>query len=76
MVVELTDKEKRATNKKIRKKYFKKILSLRLCWVCLKPLVRSIGKYSFLKWRMVVIISISCSLASTELFETGGPKPL
>ena len=39
VVVELTDKEKRTTNKKLRKKYFKKFLSLRLCWVCLKPLV-------------------------------------
>jgi hypothetical protein len=76
VVVELTDEEQRATNKKIKEEVFKTFLNLRLCWVCLKPLVQSIGKYSFLKWRMVVIISISCSLASTELFETGGPKPL
>ena len=59
----------------LRKNYFKTFLSLRLCWVCLMPLGRSIGKYSFLKWWMLAIIPISCSLVSPELVETGGPIP-
>jgi hypothetical protein len=44
VVVELADKEKRATNKKIRTEVLQKIHE------CLKPLVLSIGKNSFLKW--------------------------
>jgi hypothetical protein len=37
-------KEKRAKNKKIKAEVLQKCLRLRLCWVCLLPLVRSIGK--------------------------------
>jgi hypothetical protein len=44
VVVELTEKEKRAKNKKIQAEVLQKCLRLRLCWVCLLPLVRSIGK--------------------------------
>jgi hypothetical protein len=32
-VVELTDKGRESRIRRLRKKYFKKILSLRLCWV-------------------------------------------
>jgi hypothetical protein len=44
VVVELADMEKRATNKKIRTEVLQNIHE------CLKPLVWSIGKNSFLKW--------------------------
>ena len=39
VVVDLTDKEKRTTNKKIKEEVLQKFRSLRLFWVCLKPLV-------------------------------------
>ena len=78
VVFELTEKEKRATHKKIKEEVlqknpqFKAVLGVPQAfgmehW---KVLLSQMEK------RMVVIISISCSLASPELVKAGGPKPL
>jgi hypothetical protein len=76
VVVELTDKEKRATNKKIKEEVLQKIHQFKAELSVYNAFGPEHWKCSFLKWQMLAIIPISCSLASPELVKAGGPKPL
>jgi hypothetical protein len=72
VVVELTDKEKRATNKKIKEEVLQKNPQF-------KAVLGVPQAFGMEHWKellsQMAIIQISCSLVSPELVMTGGSKP-